>query len=65
MTDDIVKRLLAQVACDHSECEDCDLYSEAAEEIELLREELEASKSAIRGWINMFGEVSKGSTKRS
>jgi hypothetical protein len=35
------------------------LDMEAAEEIERLREELEASKSAISGFIEMLGKFGK------
>lgn len=36
MTEDIVDRLREQVLEDHFECEDCELYSHAADEIERL-----------------------------
>lgn len=60
MTDDIVTRL-REVACDNRWCGNdphCRLC-DAADEIERLREELEASQSAVRGWINMLGEIEK------
>jgi hypothetical protein len=37
-------------------CKDCPAYAELQDEIERLQEELEASKTAIRGWIEMLGE---------
>jgi hypothetical protein len=59
MTDDIVTRLRGQA------CPECGLpsthnqFDEAADEIERLREELEASKSAISGFIQMLGKFDK------
>ncbi len=56
MTDDIVTRLRTWES-------EFDLHwtlpREAADEIERLREELEASKSAISGFIEMLGKFGK------
>ena len=41
MTDDIVTRLREQAVCTRSECDDCDLHRNAADEIERLRKDLE------------------------
>ncbi len=37
-----------------------DTMDTAADEIERLREELEASQIAIQGWIGMLGKVAAG-----
>ncbi len=54
MTDDIVTRL--RETFDKKLGDFRDLLV-AADEIERLREELEASKTALRGWIEMLGEL--------
>ena len=68
MTDDIVTRLLEQPkecewcscdCCEDRHCIHCENASLAADEIERLREELEASKSAISGFIEMIGKFDK------
>ena len=40
MTDDIVTRLREQAVCTRSECDDCDLHRNAADEIERLRSDM-------------------------
>ena len=42
----------------HSTRRTCHI-AEAADEIERLREELEASRAATRGWIDMLGGMEK------
>ncbi len=54
-SDDIVFRLMDYMP-HHKEVNLAELMLDAAHEIERLREELEASKTAIRGWIEMLGE---------
>jgi len=40
VSDDIVTRLREQAVCTRSECDDCDLHRNAADEIETLRNKL-------------------------
>jgi hypothetical protein len=61
MTDDIVARLRFEyVSCECSgirhDCDRCEVEHEAADEIERLREELQASQDTTRAWIEMLGE---------
>ncbi len=37
-------------------CKDCPAYTELQDEIERLREELQASQDTTRAWIEMLGE---------
>jgi hypothetical protein len=53
--DDIVTTLRTMVQFTNAVAGD--VCWRAADEIERLREELEASKTALRGWIEMLGEI--------
>ncbi len=48
MSEDIVNRLREQVLEDHSECEDCDLYWQAADQIERLNTLVDNLKAEIQ-----------------
>jgi len=60
VNDDIVTRLRtsynASLVTSELLPDEIEDMKKAADEIERLREELEASKTAIRGWIEMLGE---------
>jgi hypothetical protein len=60
MSDDIVTRLREEYENLFSEWQIvATILPDAADEIERLREELEASKSAISGFIEMLGKFGK------
>jgi hypothetical protein len=60
MTDDIVTRLRKIVHSQTDTWDDSDITEDdliwAADEIERLREELQASQDALRAWIQMLGK---------
>lgn len=58
MSDDIVTRLREHANGDFEKTSEF-MLGLAADEIERLREELEASRSAVSGFIQMLGQIGK------
>jgi len=55
VTDDIVTRLRKQAVCTRSECDDCDLHRNAADEIERLQAEVKTWMEIAHDLFNTHG----------